>query len=403
VVSTQSKTKRTYRYRFYPTQEQAGQLARTFGCGRFVYNWGLATRKHAYFHEGKSLSYNGLAAMLPALKEEYPFLSEVSAVPLQQTLRHLERAFVNFFEGRADYPVFKKKRNDRSATYAANAFTWDGSTLTLAKMEAPLDIRWHRPLPKDAKPSSVTVSRDGAGRYFISILVQEEIAKLAITPKTVGLDLGLTSFVVTSDGEDIPNPKYYRQNERKLAKAQQRHARKKKGSKNREKARKKVARLHARIADCRRDYQHQRSTRLMHENQVVCVESLAVKNMVKNPHLSKSISDVGWGEFTRQLGYKAAWYGRFLVKIDRFFPSTKRCSACGYVLEELDLSVREWVCPNCGVTHQRDHNAAKNVWAEGLSVLAACGGSVRHGEVRASHAAPGEAGTSAREGRSPAL
>ena len=394
--------KRAYRYRFYPTDSQVRDFACTFGCVRFVYNWGLATRKHAYFHEGKSLSYNDLAAMLPALKEEYPWLREVSAVPVQQALRHLERAFVNFFEGRADYPTFKKKRNDQSATYAANAFTWDGTTLTLAKMDEPLAIRWHRPLPTGAKPSSVTVSRDSAGRYFVSILVREDITPLPITPRTVGLDLGLCSFVVTSDGEDIPNPKYYRRDEKKLAKAQRRHARKKKGSKNREKARKKVARLHARVADCRRDYQHQHSHRITFENLVVCVESLAVKNMVKNPHLSKSISDVGWGEFTRQLGYKAAWRGRFLVKIDRFFPSTKRCSACGHVLEELDLSVREWVCPNCGAKHQRDHNAAKNVWAEGLSVLAACGGSVRPGEVRASQAAPVEAGTSAREGRSPA-
>ena len=263
-----------------------------------------------------------------------------------------------------------------------------------------MDIRWHRPLPEGAKPSSVTVSRDGAGRYFVSILVREQITPLPITPRMIGLDLGLTSFVVTSDGEDIPNPKYYRRNEQKLAKLQRRHARKKKGSKNREKARKKVARQHTRIADQRRDYQH--SHRVTFENQVICVESLAVKNLVKNPHLAKSISDVGWGEFVRQLGYKAKWYGRTLVKIDRWFPSSKMCHACKYVLPELDLSMREWVCPNCGALHQRDHNAAKNVLAEGLSV-AACGGSVRRDEVRASHAAPAEAGTSAREGRSSRL
>jgi len=400
-VSTQ--TKRAYRYRFYPTEEQARQLARTFGCCRFVYNWGLATRKHASFHEGKNLYYSDLAAMLPALKEEYPWLAEVSSVPLQQALRHLERAFVNFFEGRADYPVFKKKRNGQSATYAANAFTWDGTFLTLAKMDAPLDIRWHRPFPKDLKPSSVTVSRDSAGRYFVSMLVREEIKALPVSPKMVGLDLGLTSFVVTSDGEDIPNPKYYRRSEQKLATLQRRHARKQKGSKNREKARKKVARQHARIADQRRDYQQQQSHRITFENQVICVESLAVKHMVKNPHLAKSISDVGWGEFTRQLSYKANWYGRTLVKIDQWFPSTKTCHVCHYVLPELDLSVREWVCPNCGTLHQRDHNAAKNVLSEGLSALNACGGDVRPVAVRAAQAVAGETGTSAREGRSPAL
>lgn len=400
-MSTQ--TKRAYRYRFYPMPEQVRHLARTFGCCRFVYNWGLSTRKHAYFGEGKSLSYNDLAAMLPALKAAYPFLAEVSSVPLQQALRHLERAYVNFFEGRAEYPAFKKKRQDQSATYAANAFTWDGHALTLAKMDAPLQIVWHRPLPKGAKPSSVTVSKDGAGRYFVSILVRETIKPLPITPRMVGLDLGLISFVVTSDGENIANPKYYQRDEKKLAKAQRRHARKKKGSKNREKARRRVARLHARIADRRRDYQQQLSTRITFENQVICVECLAVKHMVKNPHLAKAISDVGWGEFVRQLDYKAGWYGRTLVKIDQWYPSSKTCSVCKHVLPDLDLAVREWICPNCGATHQRDHNAAKNVLAEGLSVFAACGGGVRRAEVRASHAAPGEAGTSGRETRSPAL
>jgi putative transposase len=399
-MSTQ--TKRAYRYRFYPTQEQARQLARTFGCVRFVYNWGLATRKHAYFHEGKSLYYCDLAAMLPALKRHSPFLAEVSSVPLQQALRHLDRAYVNFFEGRADYPVWKSKRHDQSATYTANAFSWDGHALTLAKMDAPLAIRWHRPLPQGAKPSSVTVTRDSAGRYFISMLVREQIAPLPVTAKMVGLDLGLASLVVTSDGQDIANPKYYRRNEQKLAKLQRRHAHKQKGSKNREKARKKVARQHARIVDQRRDYQHQQSHRITFENQVICVESLAVKHMVKNHCLAKSISDVGWGEFTRQLSYKANWYGRTLVKIDQWFPSSKTCHVCHYVLAELDLSVRKWVCPNCGALHQRDHNAAKNVLAEGLSVLA-CGGDVRPVPVRAGQAVARETGTSAREGRSPAL
>ena len=331
-VSTQ--TKRAYHYRFYPTEEQARQLARTFGCVRFVYNWGLATRKHAYFHEGTSLSYSDLAALLPALKRHYPFLAEVSSVPLQQALRHLDRAYVNFFEGRTGYPVWKSKRNDQSATYAANAFSWDGHALTLAKMAAPLAIRWHRALPEGAKPSSVTISRDSAGRYFISILLREQIAPLPITAKMVGLDLGLISLVVTSDGQDIANPKYYRRNEKKLAKLQRRHAHKQKGSKNREKARRRVARQHARIADQRRDYQQQQSHRITFENQVICVESLAVKHMVKNHCLAKSISDVGWGEFTRQLSYKAKWYGRTLVKIDQWFPSSKMCHVCHYVLPE---------------------------------------------------------------------
>jgi len=397
------QTKRAYRYRFYPTQEQARQLAQTFGCCRFVYNWGLATRKHAYFHEGKNLYYNDLAAMLPALKKQYSWLREVSSVPVQQALRHLERAFINFFEGRADYPVWKSKRSDQSATYAANAFAWDGSALVLAKMDAPLAIVWHRPLPAGAKPSSVTVTRDSAGRYFVSMLVREMIKPLPITPKMVGLDLGSKSFVVTSDGEEIPNPKYYARDEKKLAKAQRKHARKKKGSQNRKKAQRKVARLHVRIADRRRNYQQHLSTRIMHENQVVCVESLAVKNMVKNHALAKSISDVGWGEFVRQLGYKARWYGRTLVKIDQWYPSSKTCSVCGSVLDSLDLSIRTWVCPACGTRHDRDTNAAKNVLTEGLSALNACGGNVRPGPARVGQAVAVEAGNSGREARSPAL
>ena len=386
------KTKRAYKFRFYPTDEQKSMLAQTFGCVRFVYNWGLSTRKTAYFQQGQSLSYNDLASMLPALKEQYPWLATVSSVPVQQALRHLDRAFVNFFEGRADYPTFKKKRQEQSASYASNAFKWDGTLLTLAKMNEPLDIRWHRPLPQGAKPSSVTVSKDSANRYFISILVEEDIQPLPLTPKMVGLDLGIKSMVALSTGESVGNPHYFAKDEKKLAKAQRRHARKKKGSKNRAKARLKVAKVHARISDRRRDYQHKLSTRIVHENQVMCVESLAVKNMVKNPTLAKAISDVGWGEFVRQLEYKANWYGRSLVKIDRWYPSSKTCHACKHVLDSLTLDIREWVCPACGVVHDRDTNAALNILAEGLSA-AACGGNVRPVRARARQAAACEAGS----------
>jgi putative transposase len=391
------QTQRAYRYRFYPTDEQKQVLAQTFGCVRFVYNWGLATRKTAYFQQGKSLCYNDLAAMLSALKEHYPWLREASSVPLQQALRHLERAFVNFFEGRAEYPTFKKKRHDQSATYASNAFTWDGKTLTLAKMEAPLEIRFHRPLPKGCKPRSVTITKDSAGRYFVSILIKEDMKPLPITSKMVGLDLGLKSMVILSTGESVGNPKYFAQDEKKLAQAQRQLAKKQKGSQNRAKARLKVARIHARIADRRRDYQHKLSTRIVHENQVVCVESLAVKNMVKNHSLAKAISDVGWGEFVRQLAYKANWYGRTLVKIDRFYPSSKTCHACKHVLDALALDIREWVCPACGVVHDRDSNAALNILAEGLSVMA-CGGNVRREQVRASCAVPDETGSASSRG-----
>jgi putative transposase len=305
--------------------------------------------------------------MLTDLKkqDEYAWLNEVSCVPTQQALRHLDRAFINFFEGRGKYPTFKKKRHRQSAEYTKSAFVWRNGALTLAKMSEPLDIVWSRPLPDGAIPSNCTVTKDGADRYFISILVEDEIAHLPQTDNTIGADLGLKSFVVLSDGEVVGNRRFFHKDEKKLAKAQRRHAKKKKGSKNRKKACLKVARIHARIADRRRDFLHKLSTRLIRENQVVCVESLAVKNMVKNDTLSKAISDVGWSEFVSQLEYKAAWYGRTVVKIDRWYPSSKRCCDCGHILDSLTLDVRHWTCPECGVQHDRDINAARNILAVG--------------------------------------
>ena len=377
------KHKRAYRYRFFPTQEQAQILARTFGCVRYVCNWGLNLRTAAYREQKQNLYFADTCTALTNLKQqpETMWLNEVAAVPLQQALRHLDQAFKNFFEGRAEYPVFKKKHGPQSASYIGTAFKLEGTNLTLARMKEPLDIRWSRPLPEGCKPSSVTVSKDTAGRYFISILVEEEIKPLEIVPQTIGLDLGITSLVALSTGEKVGNPQFFRKDEKKLARAQRRHTKKRKGSKNREKARRKVARLHARIADKRRDYQHKLTTRIVRENQVICVESLAVKNMMKNHHLAKSIADVGWGELVHQLEYKAEWYGRALAKIDRFEPSSKTCFHCKHVLDELPLNVREWVCPNCGAYNDRDINAAKNVLAAGL-VAAACGEGVRPGRAQ---------------------
>src|SRR6266852_7674684 len=378
------KQKKAYQYRMYPTDEQVHILARTFGCCRYVYNWALRARTDAFFQRGERLYYNQLSVLLTELKkqEETAWLSEVSSVPLQQSLRHLDRAFRNFFEGRAQYPTFHKKHGVQAATYAANAFSWNGHSLTLAKMETPLDIHWSRPLPKGCQPTSVTLSKDCANRYFVSILVEEEIKHLPGVNKQVGLDLGLKSMVITSDGHTYGNPKFFAQDEKKLAKAQRRHAKKQKGSQNRRKAQLKVARIHARIADRRRDSQHKLSTKIIRENQVVCVESLQVKNMVQNHSLAKAISDVGWSEFVRQLAYKAEWYGRTFVKIDKFYPSSKRCFDCGHVLDSLSLDIRHWVCPECQMAHERDINAAQNVLAAGLAV-SACGEAVRPGRAKA--------------------
>ncbi len=359
-------------------------LAQTFGCCRYVYNWALRLKTDAYYQRGERMYYEHLSQALTSLKkqEESAWLNNVSSVPLQQALRHLERAFLNFFEGRAQYPTFKKKHGAQAATYASSAFKWDGTNLTLAKMDRPLDIHWSRPLPKGCKPTTITVTKDCSNRYFVSLLVEEDIQTLPVVNKQVGLDLGLKSMVITSDGQTYGNPKFFARDEKKLAQAQRRHAKKKKGSKNRAKAKLKVARVHARIADRRRDYQHKLSTHIIRENQIVCVEDLQVKNMVKNHRLAKAISDVGWSELVRQLEYKAEWYGRTLVKIDKFYPSSKRCFDCGHILDSLTLDIRHWVCPECGVEHERDINAAKNIVAAGLAVLA-CGESVRPGRAKA--------------------
>ena len=364
--------KRAYKFRFYPNPEQIEQLAQTFGCSRFVYNHMLRLRTDAWYERQERIGYHETSALLTALKKqpEYEWLKEVSSVPVQQSLQHLQNAFTNFFAKRAAYPSFKSKHGKQSATYVASAFKWTDNTLTLAKMKEPLAIRFSRTIPKAAKVTTVTVSKDTAGRYFVSMLCDDAVATLPEATGQIGIDLGLTHFAVLSTGEKIAAPNVFRKNEKKLAKLQRRLAKKQKGSKNRAKAKLKVARIHAKIADTRRDFTHKLSTRLIRENQTIATETLAVKNMLKNGNLAKSISDAGWSEFIRQLEYKAKWYGRTLVGIDKWYPSSKRCSACGFVVSKMPLSVREWTCPECGAVHDRDINAACNILAAGLAASA---------------------------------
>lgn len=362
--------KRAYKYRFYPTTEQAELLAQTFGCVRFVYNSILRWRTDAFYQRQEKIGYVGANARLTELKKdpELAFLSDVSCVPLQQCLRHQQTAFKNFFEGRAKYPAFKSKRHRQSAEFTRSAFKYRDGKLYLAKSKTPLDIRWSRALP--GEPSTVTVSKDSAGRYFVSCLCEFEPSKLPVTPNVTGIDLGLKDLFITDKGERVGNPRHTAKYAARLARAQRRLSKKKLGSANRAKARQKVAKLHAKISDCRQDNLHKLSRRLINENQVICVESLKVKNMIRNPKLSKAIADAGWGEFVRQLAYKAEWAGRSLVAIDQWFPSSKRCSDCGHTLPSLPLSVRKWDCPECGAHLDRDQNAAINIKAAGLAVLA---------------------------------
>lgn len=370
--------KRAYRYRFYPTPEQASELNRTLGCVRFVWNWALAERTKRYRVGGEHVGYHQLSAELTVLKqaEATGFLTEVSSVPLQQILRHQQVAFGNFFAKRARYPRFKSRVGHQSMEYTSRGFRWRDGRLFLAKLADSIDLRLSRPLPDGCVPSTVTVSRDTAGRWHVSMLVDETIEALPPSDAAVGVDLGLKDFAVTSDGERIAHPKSLRHKEQRLARYQRQMARKQKGSANRRKARTKVARTHAKIADTRRDFLHKTSTDLIRRYDLIVVEDLAVRNMVKNHCLAKSISDSGWGEFRRQLEYKAGWYGRRVVVIDRWYPSSKLCSHCGHLLSKLSLGTRQWTCPTCGTRHDRDLNAAKNILAEGHSVTA-CGADVR--------------------------
>jgi putative transposase len=370
---------KAFRYRFYPTPEQESLLRRTLGSVRLVYNKALHERTQAWYERQERVGYPETSTMLTQWKkqEELDFLNEVSCVPMQQGLRHLQTAFTNFFVGRAKYPNFKKKRNSGSAEFTKSAFKFKNKEIYLAKCSEALPIRWSRQIPKECEPSSVTVSLHPSGRWHISIRFDDPtIQPLPVTDNTIGIDLGVTSLIATSNGDKIANPKHFKKHHKRLKKAQKNLSRKQKGSKNREKARIKVAKIHLKIADSRKDFLHKTTIQLVRENQTITVESLAVKNMVKNHKLALAISDSGWSELIRQLDYKCRWYGRNLVAIDRWFPSSKRCSSCGHIVDKIPLNIREWTCLECGSNHDRDVNASKNILAAGLAV-AVCGATVR--------------------------
>ncbi len=371
--------KRAHRYRFYPTEGQAVELSRTFGCVRLVYNRALEARTAVWRQEQRRVGYADTSTLLTAWKQadEFGFLNEVSSVPLQQCLRHLQKAFTNFFGKRAAYPRFKSRKTSRaSAEYTRSGFRWRDGELTLAKMDRSLAIVWSRPLPEGSEPSTVTVSRDAAGRWHVSILVDTIVDQFAPIAAEVGVDAGLTSLLTLSTGEKISNPRHEQRERVALARVQRNLARKAKGSNNRAKARTKVARVHARIADRRRDLLHKLTTRLVRENQTIVIEDLAVSNMVRNHNLARAISDASWSEFRSMLTYKAEWHGRTVIAVDRWYPSSKTCSHCGHLLDTLPLGVRKWICPGCGEVHDRDVNAARNLLAAGRAVTA-CGDGIR--------------------------
>jgi putative transposase len=386
-----ARVRTAYRCRAYPDAAQQAVLNRTFGCVRVVWNTILAARQERYATQRTGTSYGQASAELTAMKQDpaRAWLNEVSCVPLQQALRHQQQAFAAFFARRARYPRFKSRRSRQAAEYTRPAFTMRDGQLRLAKTPGPLAFVWSWPGVEVAglDPSTVFVSKEPDGRWYVTFATDISApAPLPATGQAAGIDLGIASFAVTSHGQRIANPRRLQRKAASLARYQRRLARCQEGSANRVKAKAKVARAHRKVANARRDFLHRTTTRLVRGHDLIAIEDLAVSNMVRNRHLARAISDCGWGEFRRQLQYKCERAGRQLVVIDRWYPSTKTCSACGFLLAELPLKVRAWRCPCCRVLHDRDLNAAKNVLAAGLAAARdfpgdACGADVRHLET----------------------
>lgn len=359
--------KQRWTFRCYPTPEQERTLARTFGCTRFVYNRFLAERTAA-FQRGERMNYNQSSAALTALKQdaEFAWLNEVSSVPLQQSLRYLQTAFRNFFEKRAGYPSFKKKDGKQSAEYTRSAFAFEvgNQRLVLAKL-GRLKVKWSRHAP--VEPTTVTVIRKPSGRYFVSLVVDVQPAPLPETGEAVGIDFGVSRLATLSNGERIANPKYSNRYQRQLKRQQQSLARKVKGSNRYKRQRQRVARVHEKIANSRSDTAKKLAWSLVTRYDTICVEDLALRNLVKNHSLARSLSDAGIGNAIRAIEAKAALHGKTVVKIDRWFPSSKMCFECGALQQSMPLSVRQWTC-DCGATHDRDENAARNILAVGHTV-----------------------------------
>lgn len=354
--------------RFYPTEQQKEIITHTFGSVRFVYNSILQWRMNEFFNNGVLLDYNECSRKLKEFKKEYPWLKDVSSVALQQSIRNQQAAFNNFFSGQAAYPKFKKKKNHQSFRLVGTAIRWDGNNLLIPKSNTPIKIKWSYNKPDNI--SSLTISCDPSGRYFVSLTVEFEPERHPVVQKSVGVDLGIKDVVVTSDGYKSGSLKLIKTYENKLIYLQKKLSKKEYDSKNYHKTRAKLAKVYAKMTDTRKDFLHKLSKKLVDENQIIAFEDLNVRGMMRNRRLSKAIGDVGMYELKRQVKYKSKWYGRTFVEIDRFYPSSKRMSCCGYVLDRLSLSERTVVCPECGTVHDRDINAAKNILAAGLAVLA---------------------------------
>ena len=356
------RIKKAYKYRIKPNRQQQEALAIQFGHTRFVYNYALGRKKEYYQANGKGLSFYDVKKEITQLKRESEteWLKQADSQVLQSKVKDLDIAYKNFFEGRAKYPRFKSKRSRQSIRYPQR-FKVEGNKIYLPKVGWVKAII-HRPIEGEMK--NCTVSKTKSGQYFVSIQCEVEIDEPVYEGQHIGVDLGLRDFLTINTGEKIDNPRHLRQTEEKLAKAQRQLSRKVKGSANWEKQRIKVAKIHERVANQRRDFHHKLSYRLVMKNRIITLENLNVKGMVRNRKLAKSIADAGWSGFVSMIEYKGAWYGCHAEKINRFFPSSKTCSECGAINHDLTISDSKWVCTECGVVHDRDINAAINIQAQ---------------------------------------